>query len=292
VATILHVIFLLLCILGPWSRSSTHPEKYASILKSNNSSKLLAGGACCNAFFLLVAEDACKWTAEAQISILQVAGGRGGPYVSKQHVCTPQVAKAKSKVKAPDNISSTKIHMRKPIFCGLQVLDPQGPRPPKSNMSFVPFEDNMFLKLYIFTGSDSFEAFWSARFESTISLTLTDFSFNSQIWEEKKPSVQPSFFQKHGGSLTTRGCSSEQEAPPWTRGIYTSTCVSFCSRWADPKKSHRAPSQRPSHDLSRFSVVNRSAVDNRSNGQVNSGGAVHGGPNPSPSRPPSAYSPN
>jgi hypothetical protein len=37
------------------------------------------------------------------------------------------------------------------------------------------------------------------------------------------------------------------------------------------KKSHRAPSQRPSHGLSIFSVINRSAVDNRSNGQGNSG---------------------
>jgi hypothetical protein len=186
-------------------------------------------------------------------------------------VCTPQVAKAKSQAKAPDNISSMRIHMRKSLFCGLRVLGPQGPGPPKSNMSFMPFEDNMVtLKLYIFSGSDLFEAFWFACFESTISLTLTDFSFNSQIWEEKKPSVHPSFFQKHGGSLTTRGCSSGQEAPPWTRGIYTSTCISFCSRWANLKTSHRAPSQRPSHGLSKFSVVNQSAVDNRFNGQLNS----------------------
>jgi hypothetical protein len=132
----------------------------------------------------------------------------------------------------------------------------------------MSFEDNMVLKLYIFSASDSFEAFWFACFKSTISLTLTDFSFNSQNWEEKKPSIHPSFFQKHRGSLTTRGCSSEQEAPPCIRGIYTSTCVSFCSRWADLKTNHLAPSQHPSHGLSRFSVVNRSAVDNRSNDQV------------------------
>jgi hypothetical protein len=122
---------------------------------------------------------------------------------------------------------------------GLQVLEPQGPGPPKSNISFMPFQDTMILKLYSITSG----VFCN---KSNFSPTFTDFLFSSQNWEEKKPSGHPSLSQKHEGALTTRG-SSGQEPQPSSRGIYTITYKMFWSRWEEPAMNHRAPSTGTSH---------------------------------------------
>jgi hypothetical protein len=132
VAFLRYVLALLILSLGLWSRQSTHPEKYASILRGNGSPLPVAGDFCWHVSSLPVAEEYCKWTAEAQFQTLLLAGEGGEPYVSVHpYVYTTKcLSQPNAKLLDTPRCKMLSTQTRKPFYKYLLLLRPTGPGPP------------------------------------------------------------------------------------------------------------------------------------------------------------------
>jgi hypothetical protein len=127
-----YVLALLILSPGLWSRQSTHPEKYASILRGNGSPLPVAGGLCWHVPSLPVAEEYCKWIAEAQFQTLLLAGEGGQPYVSVHPYAYTTKCQSQPIAKLLDTPRCKMLskQTRKPFLKYLLLLRPTGPSPP------------------------------------------------------------------------------------------------------------------------------------------------------------------